>query len=74
MKKESTTSVVALLVALVTLFLVYISSGTTQTTLPATPAEQEDVAEMKKQISVLEERVSFLLEKQTEPRIHKEFP
>ena len=73
MKRESTTSAVALLVALFTLFVVYILSGTTQTTVPApSPEQQKEVSELKKQISLLEERVNLLLEWHAQPRIHKE--
>jgi uncharacterized protein YoxC len=73
MKRESTTSAVALLVAFVTLLFVYVSSGPTQTNVSAsTPEYQKDVAELKKQISLLEERVNMLLEWHAQPRIHKE--
>jgi hypothetical protein len=44
MKRESTTSAIALVIALVTLFVVYISSGTTQTTVPqAAPHREKEV-------------------------------
>jgi hypothetical protein len=73
MKRESTISTVALLVALITLLFVYLSSGTTQTMVAASsPNKEREVSELKKQISLLEERVNWLLESRAEPRIHKE--
>jgi hypothetical protein len=73
MKRESTTSTVALVIALVTLFVVYISSGTTQTTvIPSAPDQEKEVSELKKHVALLEERINLLLEWHAQPRIHKE--
>jgi hypothetical protein len=73
MKRENTASAIALLIALVTLFVVYIASGTTQTTAPpSSPDQEKEVFELKKQIFLLEERVNLLLEWHAQPRIHKE--
>jgi hypothetical protein len=64
MKRKNITSAVVLLIALATVFALYISRGTSQTTIPQLSVQQQkDTAEMKKQIGILEERVNTLEER-----------
>jgi hypothetical protein len=75
MKRESTTSLVVLLIALATAFVLYISLATSPTTIsPPSPEQQRDVAKLKKQLALLEERVDLLYERQAEPRRYRELP
>ncbi|HEY2988243.1 MAG TPA: hypothetical protein VGL11_11000 [Candidatus Binatia bacterium] len=63
MKRKYTISL-ALLIVLVTLFALYISRGTSQTTVQPLSAEQQaEVARLKREIAILEERVNTLEER-----------
>jgi hypothetical protein len=69
MKRKTTTSAVVLLIALATVFALYISRGPSQTTKSPPSAEQQrDTAALKNQIGVLEERMNTLEERLAEPR------
>ena len=60
------------LIALSILFLLYISSGTPKPTTPApSPEQQKEVAEMRKQLAGLQEKVNWLEERLTEPHRQK---
>ena len=71
MNKESTQKAVVL-IALAILVLWYISSGTPQSTTPAPPAaQQKEVAELRKQLAGLQDKVNWLEERFTEPQRQK---
>jgi TolA-binding protein len=60
------------LTALAILVLLYISSGTPQSTTPApSAAQQKEVAELRKQLAGLQEKVNWLEERFTEPQRQK---
>jgi len=71
MNKESTQKAVVL-IALAILVLLYISSGTPQSPTPASsPEQQKEVAELRKQLAGLQEKVNWLAERFTEPQRQK---
>ena len=71
MNKDSTHKAVVL-IALAILVLLYISSGTPQSTTPAPSTEQQkEVAELRKQLAGLQEKVNWLAERFTEPQRQK---
>ena len=71
MNKENTHRAVVL-IALAILVLLYISSGTPQSTTPApSAAQQKEVAELRKQLAGLQERVNWLVEHFMEPERQK---
>ena len=71
MNKETTHKVVVL-IALAILVLLYISSGTPQSNTPAASVEQQkEVAELRKQLAGLQEKMNWLEERFTEPQRQK---
>lgn len=63
---------VVLFVAVASVFVLYMSSGTPQIALSLSSAEhQKEVAELKRQIAGLQERVNWLAERFTEPQRQK---
>jgi hypothetical protein len=71
MNRENTHKAIVL-IALAILVLLYISFGTPQSSTPApSAAQQEEVAELKKQLAGLQERVNWLAERFTEPERQK---
>jgi hypothetical protein len=63
---------VVLFIAVASVFVLYMSSGTPQTALSPPSAEnQKEVAELKRQIAGLQERVNWLAERFTEPQRQK---
>ena len=71
MNRENTHRAIVL-TALAILVLLYISSGTPQSTTPTPSAEQQkEVAELRKQLAGLQEKVNWLEERFTEPQRQK---
>ena len=71
MNRENTHRAIVL-TALAILVLLYISSGTPQSTMPApSAAQQKEVAELRKQLAGLQEKVNWLEERFTEPQRQK---
>jgi hypothetical protein len=72
MKIRTRTSAIVLLI-LTTAFVLYISWGTSQPTMPppSSAEQQKEVAALKQQIAMLEERVNWLVERQTAPQRQK---
>jgi hypothetical protein len=72
MKTHGTISAVVLFTALAGGFVLYMLSETSQTAVPSISAEQQqEVAELKRQIAVLQARVNWLAERFTEPQRQK---
>lgn len=68
MNRENTHRAIVL-IAFAILVLLYISSGTPQSTTTAPSAEQQkEVAELRKQLAGLQEKVTWLEERFTEPQ------
>jgi len=73
--KENRISAVVLLIVLLAVLVVVISWGTSPTPLPPSPSEQrKELATLKEQIALLEQRVDWLVERQTAPHRQKELP
>jgi TolA-binding protein len=71
MNKENTRTAVVL-VALSIVILFYILSGTPKSTTPApSPEQHKEVAELRKQLAGLQEKVNWLEERFTEPQRQK---
>jgi hypothetical protein len=71
MNRENTHRAIVL-IAFAILVLLYISSGTPQSTTPApSAAQQKEVAELKKQLAGLQEKVTWLEERFAEPQRQK---
>ncbi len=71
MNKENTRAAVVL-VALSILILLYMSSGTPKSTTPApSPEQQKEVAELRKQLAGLQDKVNWLAERFKEPERQK---
>jgi len=63
MKRNNTISAVVMLIVLAAVLVFYSSQGTSQTTPPTSfSGQQNEIAEMKKQIVALEQRIYTLLE------------
>ena len=72
MKRPSTISALLLSIALASVLMLYISGGTSPTATPASPLEQQrEIADLKRQIVGLEQRVNWLSERLTEPQRQK---
>jgi predicted PurR-regulated permease PerM len=72
MKTQSTISAVVLFIGLAGGFVLYMLSETSQTAVPWRSAEhQQEVAELKRQIAVLQARVNWLTERFTESERQK---
>jgi len=75
MTSQSTSLIIVLLITLTAVFVVYMSAGNSSSAVqPSFAEQQKDVAELKKQIAFLEQRVNLLYEQEAEPRRHKELP
>jgi hypothetical protein len=72
MKTETRTWAVVLLI-LATGFVLYISWGTPQPSMPPSSSaeQQKEVAALKQQMAMLEERVNWLAERQMAPQRQK---
>ena len=71
MNRENTHRAIVF-IAFAILVLLYISSGTPQSTTPApSSAQQKEVAELRKQLAGLQEKVNWLEERFTEPQRQK---
>ena len=74
MKKENTYSTAVLITAAI-LFILYMFGGRSQTSVSSSsPEQQKEVAELKKQIAGLQERLNWLEEKFAEPSVQKPSP
>jgi hypothetical protein len=74
MKKESVYSTAVIVMAAI-LFILYMFGGRSQSSTPSpSPEQQKEVAELKKQIAGLQERLQWLEEKFTEPSVQKPAP
>ena len=74
MKKKNTYSTAVLVMAAI-LFILYVLGGRSQSSTPsASPEQQKEVAELKRQIAGLQERLQWLEEKFAEPSVQKPAP
>jgi hypothetical protein len=71
MNKENTRTAVVFVVLSI-LVLLYISSGTPKSNTPASsPEQQREVAELRKQLAGLQDKLNWLEERLTEPQRQK---
>jgi hypothetical protein len=75
MNRANTNLILVTLLAVMAVFVLYLSGASSPTPEPPPLAKQQDeVADLEKQIAFLEQRVQLLYERQAEPPRYKELP